>query len=67
MKVFGLATVLSLAVGSFAQNNETVIKVAVGGVMSQGQNIYMFNPSNVTASNGSIVQFEFSGNIGNHR
>ncbi|KAK1222274.1 hypothetical protein PQX77_014907 [Marasmius sp. AFHP31] len=66
MKVLGLVTVLSLAMGSFAQNNETVIKVAVGGVMSQNQNIYMFTPNNFTASNGSIVQFEFSGNIGNH-
>ncbi|KAL0565002.1 hypothetical protein V5O48_017031 [Marasmius crinis-equi] len=63
MRLRNAVAALSFAVASNAQN---VIRVSVGGVQSRGENIYAFSPANINASNGDVIQFEYTGVPANH-
>ncbi|PBK98556.1 hypothetical protein ARMGADRAFT_580574 [Armillaria gallica] len=60
-----LTTLVALALPLLAvAQNATVIQV--GGTASEPGGIFQFNPANVTASEGDVITFEFSGAPGNH-
>ncbi|KAK0218763.1 hypothetical protein IW262DRAFT_1274203, partial [Armillaria fumosa] len=40
--------------------------IQVGGTATEPGGIFQFNPANVTASEGDVITFEFSGAPGNH-
>ncbi|KAJ7080203.1 Cupredoxin [Mycena belliarum] len=60
---FALGTTLTAATLAFGQ---TVVKVAVGGSSGSANGIFSFTPSTITAANGTIVSFQFTGAPGNH-
>jgi len=60
--MFFATTLASLAlVGAAAA--QSVINITVG---ADSGNVFVFNPPNVTANNGDVVQFFYSGSPGNH-
>ncbi|KAL0565261.1 hypothetical protein V5O48_016767 [Marasmius crinis-equi] len=61
MPLLNAVAALSLVVASNAQN---VIKVAVGWRFNES--LYNFSPNDIEASNGDVIQFEFSGAPANH-
>ncbi|CAK5283691.1 unnamed protein product [Mycena citricolor] len=48
-----------------AAQNQTVT-VQVGGTATLAGGVFQFIPSSITATNGSVVTFQFTGNPGNH-
>ncbi|GJE99429.1 hypothetical protein PsYK624_156910 [Phanerochaete sordida] len=58
-----VAVLLSAAAAAVAQN---VVTIQVGAEMSSPGGIFQFIPSNVTASNGTVVNFVWMGSPGNH-
>jgi len=63
MRLLALASALSVAALVSAQNS-TVIQV--GATASAPGGIFQFIPNSITASNGTVVTFNFSGTPGNH-
>lgn len=61
---FAALSLLSLAALVAAQNQ--IVTVQVGGDANSPGGFFQFNPNNITASEGSVITFEFSGNPGNH-
>ena len=55
--LFAAISALSLASAAAAQN---VVSVQVGGTSSSSGGIFQFIPSTITASNGTVVNFQFS-------
>ncbi|KAJ7607422.1 hypothetical protein FB45DRAFT_930288 [Roridomyces roridus] len=61
MQLFTIAAALSAAAVATAQQ---VITVNVGGTATQGG--FLFSPNNITAANGTIINFQFTSRPGNH-
>jgi len=61
---FALLSALSLAAAAAAQAANVTIQV--GGQSSSSGGVFQYIPNNITASNGTVVTFRFSGNPGNH-
>ncbi|KII84983.1 hypothetical protein PLICRDRAFT_350142 [Plicaturopsis crispa FD-325 SS-3] len=62
MRLLAAASALALAVTASAQN--TTIQVGAAATAQGGA--FVFNPSSVTAKNGSVITFQFTGSPGNH-
>jgi len=60
-----LATTLSALALAGVAAAQNVIPISVGA-STGASDIFIFNPSNVTANEGDIVMFTFSGSPGNH-
>jgi len=63
MRLLALASILSVAALVSAQN-VTVIQVGATGTSTEP--VLQFTPSTITAANGTVVTFNFSGTPGNH-
>ncbi|KAK0214224.1 hypothetical protein EDD85DRAFT_575519 [Armillaria nabsnona] len=63
MHSFTTLVALALPLLVVAQNGAVI---QVGGTASEPGGIFQFNPANVTASEGDVITFEFSGAPGNH-
>ncbi|KAI0065956.1 hypothetical protein BV25DRAFT_1619270 [Artomyces pyxidatus] len=59
-----ISTILAFAALVAAQNQ--TIQLVVGGEASTQGGIFQFIPPSITASEGSVVTFQFAGNPGNH-
>ncbi|KAH9475586.1 putative GPI-anchored cupredoxin [Psilocybe cubensis] len=57
------ASFLSLAAAAVAQ---TVVNVTVGFTASDPGGIFQFKPNNFNATNGTVINFQFTGAPGNH-
>ncbi|KAJ6511702.1 hypothetical protein DFH09DRAFT_1049676 [Mycena vulgaris] len=64
MRLTSLFVTLAAAAVASAQNQ--TVTVAVGAEMNSPGGIFQFNPSQITATNNSIVTFQFTGAPGNH-
>jgi len=62
MQQFALLTALSLALAASA----ATVTVQVGGVSSSTGGVFQYIPANITAPNGTVVNFRFAGIPGNH-
>ncbi|KAJ3568325.1 hypothetical protein NP233_g5789 [Leucocoprinus birnbaumii] len=51
---------------AFAQNSSNVVTIQVGSTEDAPGGIFQFIPNNVTATNGTVINFRFSGMPGNH-
>ncbi|KAF9442155.1 hypothetical protein P691DRAFT_811291 [Macrolepiota fuliginosa MF-IS2] len=60
-------TFLGLALAQSNSTNSTkVVTIQVGSTASAPGGIFQFIPNNVTASNGTVINFQFTGMPGNH-
>jgi hypothetical protein len=73
MRLTAALASLSLLSFAYAQNNSTnstspqVITIEVGGTTNEPGGIFQFKPNNVTnATNGTVINFRFTGMPGNH-
>ncbi|KAJ7433628.1 hypothetical protein B0H11DRAFT_757679 [Mycena galericulata] len=58
--------VVSLAAAAVVSAQNQTLLVNVGAEMATSGGIFQFIPNSITASNGSVVTFQFSGIPGNH-
>ncbi|KAJ6481489.1 hypothetical protein C8R47DRAFT_1134587 [Mycena vitilis] len=64
MRFASLVTTLAAAAVASAQNQSVLVNV--GAEMNSPGGIFQFIPNTLTASNGSVITFKFSGIPGNH-